>query len=89
VLNISGKYNSLVIAKNLAIDINEFSRLNPGFDNMMASGSPYDLRLPGDKMDLFVRNKYIILNECVQILLSDVDTSTKTIYSRHNFKQRK
>lgn len=89
VLNISGKYNSLIIAKNLAMDINEFNRLNPGFDNMMASGSPYDLRLSGDKMDLFVRNKYIILNECVQALLSDVDTSTKTIYSKRNFKQRK
>jgi membrane-bound lytic murein transglycosylase D len=88
VLNISGKYNSLIIAKNLSMDINEFTRLNPGFDGMLASGNGYDLRLASDKMDLFVRNKYAILNECVQLLLSDVDTSTKTIYTRHNFNKK-
>jgi membrane-bound lytic murein transglycosylase D len=88
VLNISGKYNSLIIVKNLSMDINEFNRLNTGFDGMLASGNAFDLRLTSDKMDLFVRNKYDILNECVQVLLSDVNTATKTTYTRHNFNQR-
>ena len=35
-LNISGKYNSVIIAKNLSIDITEFNRLNPGFDMVMS-----------------------------------------------------
>ena len=79
-LNISGKYNSVIIAKNLSIDITEFNRLNPGFDMVMSSGEPFDLRLSSDKMDLFVANKYPILNECVHVLLNNLNTQTKTVY---------
>jgi len=82
VLTISGKYNSLVIAKNLEIDISEFNRLNPGLDGALASGNNYGIRLTSDKMDLFVANKYAILNECVQQLLNDVNTPAKTTYSK-------
>jgi membrane-bound lytic murein transglycosylase D len=85
VLNISGKFNSVIVTKNLAMDINDFNRLNPGFDGMLSSGMAFDLRLPGEKMDLFVRNKYAILNECIQVLLNDVNTSAaavKTTYKR-------
>lgn len=69
--SISGKYNSLVITKNLSMDIVQFNRYNPDFDNMMAMNGNYDLRLPADKMQLFLANKYVILNECVQLLLGD------------------
>ncbi len=69
--SISGKYNSLVITKNLSMDIIQFNRYNPDFDNMMALNGNYDLRLPTDKMQLFLANKYVILNECVQLLLGD------------------
>ena len=68
---ISGKFNSLVIAKNLAMDINQFNRYNPDFDAMMSSNGNYDLRLPEDKMQVFLANKYVILNECIQILLGE------------------
>jgi membrane-bound lytic murein transglycosylase D len=71
VLGISGKYNSAVIAKNLAMDIVQFNHYNPSFDNMLATAGTYDLRLPADKMQLFVSNKYQILNECVQVMLND------------------
>ncbi len=69
--SITGKYNSLVIAKNLLMDIGTFNRYNPDFDNMMSINGNYDLRLPADKMQLFLANKYVILNECVQLLLGD------------------
>jgi membrane-bound lytic murein transglycosylase D len=69
--SITGKFNSLVIAKNLLMDIVTFNRYNPDFDNMMSINGNYDLRLPSDKMQLFIANKYIILNECVQLLLGD------------------
>ncbi len=69
--SISGKYNSLVITKNLSMDIVMFNRYNPDFDNMMSINGNYDLRLPADKMQLFLANKYVILNECVQLLLGD------------------
>ena len=35
---------------------------------MASSNDSYDLKLPGDKMDLFVSNKYDILTESVQRL---------------------
>ncbi|HEY8688617.1 MAG TPA: lytic transglycosylase domain-containing protein [Chitinophagaceae bacterium] len=89
-LNISGKYNSVIIAKNLSLDIIEFNRLNPGFDMVMSSGEPFNLRLPSDKMDLFVANKYPILNECVHVLLNTVNTETKTVYpEKVKFKKKK
>ncbi len=69
--SITGKYNSLVIAKNLAMDIASFNRYNPDFDNLMSINGNYDLRLPADKMQQFLANKYVILNECVQLMLGD------------------
>ena len=89
VLNISGKYNSAIIAKNLSMDITEFNRLNPGFDMIMSSGDTFDLRLPSEKMDLFVANKYPILNECVHVLLNTVNTETKTVYPGQKILKRK
>ena len=79
---ISGKFNSLVIAKNLSMDINQFSRYNPQFDMLIASNGNYDLRLPADKMQIFLANKYAILNECVQLLLGENSgpESQQTIY---------
>jgi len=71
VQTISGKFNSLVIAKNLSMDIQQFNRLNPSFDNIIGSNGNFDLRLPEDKMQLFLASKYQILNECVQVLLAD------------------
>ncbi|MEY2918058.1 MAG: hypothetical protein RIS73_1772 [Bacteroidota bacterium] len=77
---ISGKYNSLVIAKNLAMDIVQFNRYNPEFDYMMANNGNYDLRLPQDKMPIFMANKYVILNECVQLLLGDSNISNNQTF---------
>jgi membrane-bound lytic murein transglycosylase D len=37
---------------------------------MASANNSYDLKLPSDKMDLFVSNKYQILNESVQHLLA-------------------
>jgi membrane-bound lytic murein transglycosylase D len=68
---IGGKYNSVVIAKNISMDIVSFNRYNPLFDNQIASNGKYELILPEDKMRLFLSMKYQILNECVQIYLGD------------------
>jgi membrane-bound lytic murein transglycosylase D len=83
VLSISGKYNSLVIAKNIAMDIALFNHYNPNFDGTMSSIGSFDLRLPPEKMQLFVANKYSILNESVQVLLSGTNLPpTKTVYQK-------
>ena len=83
-LTISGRYNASIIAKNLGMDKKDFDRYNPEFDNKFVSEGVYDLRLPRDKMDLFIANKYLILNQCVQHLLGDLDVDTKTMYPIKN-----
>jgi membrane-bound lytic murein transglycosylase D len=68
---ISGKYFSGAIARNILMDMADFHRYNPDFDKKMASADNiYELKLPADKMELFTANKYIILNESVQMLLN-------------------
>ncbi len=69
-LKISGKYHSEVIAKNIHMEMEEFNRFNPDFDRIISNNLGYELRLPAEKMSLFVSNKYQILNESVQMLLT-------------------
>ncbi|MDN3657674.1 lytic transglycosylase domain-containing protein [Ferruginibacter paludis] len=81
VLSITGKYNSLIIAKNIMMDIALFNHFNPSFDATMSVTGNFDLRLPPDKMQLFTANKYQILNESVQALLGDASVPDfKTVY---------
>jgi membrane-bound lytic murein transglycosylase D len=87
-LSLSGRYNAVIIAKNLDMDMKDFNRFNPGFDDMMATDGTYKLRLPNDKMDLFKANKYPILNECVQQLLGDANFDTNAV-NKKDMKARK
>jgi membrane-bound lytic murein transglycosylase D len=68
--SISGRYNSFVIMKHISMDIAAFNKLNPNFDKLIASNGNYELRLPDDKMELFMSRKPAILNESMQLLLS-------------------
>ena len=67
--SISGRYNSLVIVKQLAMDIVLFNALNPDFDKQIALNGKFELRLPADKMDLFNAKKYTILDVSMQLIL--------------------
>jgi membrane-bound lytic murein transglycosylase D len=67
---ITGRFNSQIIIKYTGIDILLFSRYNPDFDNQVALNGKYELRLPTDKMNIFVLKRYEILNESVQMLLN-------------------
>jgi membrane-bound lytic murein transglycosylase D len=81
-VTVSGKYFSTIISKYTLMNAAEFNRYNPEFDKIMAgANNSYDLKLPADKMDLFVSNKYQILNESVQQLLTYDETmnDNKTI----------
>ena len=70
--------------------ITEFNRYNPGFDQLISANGQYELVLPIDKMQVFNANKYTILNECVQYLLSDFDVpNNKTVYPSKYNKYRK
>jgi membrane-bound lytic murein transglycosylase D len=76
---ISGKYQSAIIAKNITMEASEFERYNPVFDRVMASAdNMYELKLPADKMELFNANKYQILNESIQMMLSLASATAPT-----------
>lgn len=70
IVEVSGKYKSSVIAKNLGIGLPAFNKLNPNFDKMVAAGQTYKMRLPVEKVDVFATNKNSILSESVQSLLN-------------------
>ena len=87
---ITGKYNSVIIAKNISIDIIAFNRYNPLFDNQIATNGKYELILPQEKMRQFLSTKYQILNECVQFLLGDVEIPNSTMqYKSKKVKKTK
>jgi membrane-bound lytic murein transglycosylase D len=73
ILVISGRYNSLVIVKYITMDIAAFNKMNPDFDKLIADNGQYELRLPNDKMDIFLAKKFDILNESVQLLLKSAN----------------
>jgi len=77
-LMISGKYIGKIIAKNLSIDLTEFNKYNPLLDEKLSLTGSYELKLPKEKMELFVANKYLILNESIELLLSDNETPAAT-----------
>jgi len=83
---ISGKYRAVVIAKYVNMDREEFNRYNPKFDKIMDSDqNTYELKLPEENMEKFIANKYPILNESVQLLLSESrNTATTEELTRKN-----
>jgi membrane-bound lytic murein transglycosylase D len=86
---VAGKYNSIIIAKNIAMDIITFNRYNPLFDSQIGSNGKYELMLPEDKMQLFLSLKYQILNECVQAYLGDENVpKSVSIYAKKKKKTK-
>lgn len=68
---INGRFHSSVILKYTEISKAEFDRYNPNFDNSIALNGKYELRLPKEKMNLFVNNRYKILEESLQVILGE------------------
>lgn len=81
-IQVSGRYIAGVIAKNIEMDIKDFNHYNPEFDEKLATGEPYNLQLPNEKMTVFTAKKYKILNECVEQLLENVNMDSKTVYEK-------
>ncbi|MGI8950661.1 MAG: lytic transglycosylase domain-containing protein [Chitinophagaceae bacterium] len=78
-VDVSGKYNSAIIEKDLGIEAEVFNRFNPAFDKVIADGSTYHLRLPLNKISLFQNLKSQILQESVQQLFASPAMLPKTI----------
>jgi membrane-bound lytic murein transglycosylase D len=69
-LQIVGRYNAGAVAKYLAMDVEEFKKLNPGFDKVLSNGGFYNIRLPIDKMKIFEIKRQIILQQSVEMIIS-------------------
>lgn len=67
-VSITGKYIDVVIANTLAMDIAQFSKWNPGFNEKVGLDN-YTLRLPKDKMGLFLKNKSLIIQESLMAIM--------------------
>ncbi len=76
-IEVAGKYLSLIVAKNLGMDIALFNKLNPNFDKLILAGNIYTMRLPVDKIILFGSKKNTILSESVQHLLAGITSIIK------------
>ena len=75
-VNLYGKYNSVVIANNLMMDITLFNQLNPDLDNVLSRGEIYPMRIPSDKVQLFQAKKMDILKQSVELLLNNPNNIT-------------
>jgi membrane-bound lytic murein transglycosylase D len=73
---ITGRFSSLIIIKHVEMDMATFNHYNPGFDNQVAINGTYELRLPTQKMNIFIAKRYQILDESVQLLLNTANTGT-------------
>lgn len=69
VTEVTGRYNSVIVANNLLMDINQFNKWNPGFDKALAEGQKYPLRLQKDRLGIFEARKNQILLASVRLLL--------------------
>lgn len=74
---ITGRFNSAVILKYIEMDKASFDRYNPGFDNKIALEAKYELRLPTQKMNIFIAKRYEILDESMQLLLKPANNSNR------------
>jgi membrane-bound lytic murein transglycosylase D len=74
---VSGRYIAEIIARNVDMDLADFNRYNPDFNNMLSTGATYNLQLPADKMKEFFQKKYDILNQSVTQLLDNVNMKSK------------
>ncbi len=68
-VEISGRYNSVVIANGLALDILRFNKWNPGLDKTLSEGKKYSMRLPREMIPVFESKKQNLLMESVRALL--------------------
>lgn len=68
---ITGKYKAVVIARNIEMEIEEFNKYNPQFEELLGKMGAFNLILPINKMEIFLQLKSKILSESVQMLISN------------------
>ncbi len=72
-IEVSGRFNSLVVANELQINIQQFDAWNPGFDKALATGEKYAMRLPKEKEAIFLAKKNQLLLASVRAIIEGVN----------------
>jgi membrane-bound lytic murein transglycosylase D len=68
-IEVSGRFNSLVVANELQINIQQFNAWNPGFDKALAAGEKYAMRISKDKEAVFLAKKNQLLLASVRAII--------------------
>ena len=71
-IEVSGRFNSLVVANELQINIQQFNAWNPGFDKALAAGEKYAMRISKDKEAMFIAKKNQLLLASVRAIIEGV-----------------
>jgi membrane-bound lytic murein transglycosylase D len=71
-IEVSGRFNSLVVANELQINIQQFNAWNPGFDQALAAGEKYAMRISKDKEAVFLAKKNQLLLASVRAIIEGV-----------------
>ena len=71
-IEVSGRFNSLVVANELQMNIQQFNAWNPGFDKALAAGEKYAMRISKDKEAVFIAKKNQLLLASVRAIIEGV-----------------
>ena len=71
-IEVSGRFNSLVVANELQINIQQFNAWNPGFDQALAAGEKYAMRISKDKEAVFLAKRNQLLLASVRAIIEGV-----------------
>jgi membrane-bound lytic murein transglycosylase D len=71
-IEVSGRFNSLVVANELQINIQQFNAWNPGFDQALAAGEKYAMRISKDKEPVFLAKRNQLLLASVRAIIEGV-----------------
>jgi membrane-bound lytic murein transglycosylase D len=71
-IEVSGRFNALVVANELQINIQQFNAWNPGFDKTLAAGEKYAMRISKDKEAIFIAKKNQLLLASVRAIIEGV-----------------
>ena len=72
-IEVSGRFNSLVVANVLQINIQQFNAWNPGFDKALAAGEKYAMRISKEKEAIFLAKKNQLLLASVRAIIEGVN----------------
>ena len=70
-IEVSGRFNALVVANELQINFQQFNAWNPGFDKALAAGEKYAMRISKEKEATFLAKKNQLLLASVRAIIEE------------------